>query len=97
LAAVGIDEVLEAAKEGKVEKMIVDRTFRPEGRRCYECNNLHAREVDICSACSSKSLYNVGLVNEIIEMLELTGADVEFSDSTQTLTDAGQIAALLRY
>ena len=97
LAAVGLDEVLDAAKEGRVEKIIVDRTFRPEGSRCYECNNLHSGKAEICSACGSKSLYKVGVVNEIIEMLELTGADVDFSDPIQGLTDAGQIAALLRY
>jgi peptide chain release factor subunit 1 len=97
LAAVGLNEVLDAAKEGRVETMIVDRIFRPEGRRCHECNNLYAKKVETCSACGSKSLYKVGVVNEIIEMLELTGADVDFSDSIQTLTDAGQIAALLRY
>lgn len=97
LAAVGLYEVLDAAKQGRVEKMIVDRTFMPEGRRCYECNNLHVGKAELCSACGSKSLYKVGVVNEIIEMLELTGADVDFSDPIQSLTDAGQIAALLRY
>ncbi len=97
LAAVGLDEVLDAAKEGRVEKMIVDRAFRPEGKRCRECNNLYAGKVEVCSVCGSKSFYTAGVVNEIIEMLELTGADVAFSDTIQTLTDAGQIAALLRY
>jgi peptide chain release factor subunit 1 len=97
LAVVGLDEVLDAAKEGRVETMIVDRTFIPEGKRCRECNNLYAGKVEICSVCGSKSLYKVGVVNEIIEMLELTGAEVVFSDAVQTLTDAGQIAALLRY
>lgn len=97
LAAVGLDEVLDAAKEGRVEKMIVDRTFKPEGRRCYRCNNLYAGKVELCPACGSKSLYKIGVVNEIVEMLELTGADVEFSDAIQSLTDAGSIAASLRY
>ena len=97
LAAVGLDEVFNAAKEGKVETMIVDRAFRPEGVRCRECNNLYPGKIEACSVCGSKSFYNVGVVNEIIEMLELTGADVVFSDTIQTLTDAGQIAALLRY
>jgi peptide chain release factor subunit 1 len=96
LAAVGLDEVLEAAKQGRVEKVIVDRTFMPEGRRCYECNNLYGGIAELCPACSG-SLHKVGIVNEIIEMLELTGAEVNFCDPIQSLTDAGQIAALLRY
>jgi peptide subunit release factor 1 (eRF1) len=97
LAAVGLDEVLDAAKQGRVEKMIVDRTFRPEGMRCHECSDLHAGISELCPVCDSKSLYKVGIVNEIIEMLELTGAEVNFCDPIQSLTDAGQIAALLRY
>ena len=96
LAAVGLDEVLDAAKQGRVEKMVVDRTFRPEGMRCYECNNLYGGIAELCPACSN-SLYKVGIVNEIIEMLKLTGAEVNFCDPIQSLTDAGQIAALLRY
>jgi peptide chain release factor subunit 1 len=96
LAAVGLEEVLEAAKQGRVEKMIVDRTFRPEGMRCHECNNLYGGIAELCPVCSM-SLYKVGIVNEIIEMLELTGAEVNFCDPIQSLTDAGQIAALLRY
>ena len=97
LAAVGLDEVLNAAKEGRVETMIVDRAFRPEGMRCRECDSLYAGKIEACSVCASKSFYKVGVVNEIIEMLELTGADVVFADAIQTLTDAGRIAALLRY
>jgi peptide subunit release factor 1 (eRF1) len=97
LAAVGLEDVLDAAEEGRVEKMIVDRTFRPEGNRCYECNNLSVGKAERCSACGAQSLYNVGLVNEIVEMLALTGADVDFSDPIEGLTEAGQIAALLRY
>jgi len=97
LGVVGLDEVLAAAGEGRVEKMIVNRTFRPEGKRCHECNNLYAGSVETCLACGSKSLFKIDVVNEIVEMLELTGAETDFADPIQTLIDAGEIAALLRY
>jgi len=97
LAVVGLDEVLEAAKERRVEKMIVTRTFRPEGRKCYNCSNIHSGVVEACSACGSKSLFKVDVVNEIVEMLEQTGADTDFINPIQALIDAGEIAALLRY
>jgi peptide subunit release factor 1 (eRF1) len=99
LAVIGLDEVLEAAKELRVEKMIVNRMFRPEGRKCYNCSNVHSGVVEACSACGSKSLFKVDVVNEIVEMLEQTGADTDFVDpiQIQTLIDAGEIAALLRY
>ena len=40
LAAVGLEEVMTAAKEGRVETMIVDAAFRPEGRRCRKNHQL---------------------------------------------------------
>ncbi|MFC1890058.1 hypothetical protein ACFL4G_09900, partial [Thermodesulfobacteriota bacterium] len=97
LGVVGLDEVLWVARAGQVESMIVDRTYRPEGRRCRDCGNLEAAAVEGCTACGSKSLFTVDMVNEIVEMLELTGASADFADPIPTLTGAGGIAALLRY
>lgn len=97
LGVAGLDEVLSAAKTGRVETMIVNRSFKPEGRRCRECENLDVGSVETCSACGSNSLFEVDVVNEIVEMLKLTGAETDFADPIQTLVDAGEIAALLRY
>ena len=97
LGAVGIDEVLSNARAGRVERMVVIRTFQPEGRRCRDCENLDVGAVETCSNCGSESLFEVDVVNEIVEMLKLTGADVDFADPIETLTQAGDIAGLLRY
>jgi len=97
LGVVGLDEVLSAAKVGRVEKMIVNRTFKPKGRRCRNCENLDLAAVETCSTCGSKSLFEIDVVNEIVEMLKLSGAETDFADPIQTLVDAGEIAALLRY
>jgi peptide subunit release factor 1 (eRF1) len=97
LGVVGIDEVLWAARAGRVEKMIVNRTFKPEGRRCRDCDNIDISAVERCSACGSKSVFKIDVVNEIVEMLELSGAEADFADPIQMLVDAGEIAALLRY
>ncbi|MCK5186004.1 MAG: hypothetical protein KAR43_02650, partial [Deltaproteobacteria bacterium] len=72
-------------------------TFKPEGRRCRNCENLDAGVAKTCSACGSKSLFEIDVVNEIVEMLKLSGAEVDFANPIQTLVDAGEIAALLRY
>ena len=50
-----------------------------------------------CGGCGSESLFTVDLVNEIVEMLEQSGATVDFADPMPSLTEAGGIAALLRY
>jgi peptide subunit release factor 1 (eRF1) len=97
LGVVGLDAVLSAARTGRVEQMIVNRTFKPEGRRCRDCENLDLGALESCSACGSKSLFEVDVVNEIVEMLKLTGATADFADPIDTLVEAGEIAALLRY
>ena len=97
LAVVGLDEVLSAAKVGRIEEMIVNRTFAPEGRRCRDCPNIEIGEAYRCSDCGSESLFRIGVVNEIVEMLKLSGAAVDFANPIETLEEAGEIAALLRY
>jgi len=97
LGVVGLDEVLWAARAGQVESMIVDRTYRPEGRRCRDCGNLEVAIVEACTACGSDSLFTVDVVNELVGMLELTGASADFADPIESLTGAGGIGALLRY
>ena len=97
LGAVGLEDVLSAAKAGRVEAMIVNRTFKPKGKRCRECDNLEIGAVEACSACGSKSLFEIDVVNEIVEMLERSGAEADFADPIPTLVEAGEIAALLRY
>jgi hypothetical protein len=42
-------------------------------------------------------LFRIGVVNEIVEMLKLSGAAVDFANPIETLEEAGEIAALLRY
>ena len=97
LGVVGLEAVLAAAQAGRVEIMVVDRTFTPEGSRCRACDHLHPGESDACAACGSTSLFPVGVVNEICEQLARTGAEVDFVDPLPTLTEAGRIGALLRY
>ena len=97
LGVVGLEDVLSAARAGRVEKMIVNRTFKPEGRRCRDCENLEVGEVETCSGCGSKSVFEVDVVNEIVEMLKLTGAETDFAEPIETFVEAGEIAALLRY
>ena len=97
LGVVGLDEVLAATKAGQAEAVIVDRGFRPEGRRCRDCGDLTPSQATACPACGSTSLYPVDVVNEIVELLEQSGAAVDFADPIDTLTQAGRIGALLRY
>jgi len=97
LAVTGIEDVLRAAIERRVEKGIVNRTFHPRGRRCRNCHTLNAGMVEACRVCGSPSLFDVSLINEILDMLIQADAELHFADPIPGLAAAGEIAALLRY
>lgn len=97
LGVVGLDDVFDAAMEGRIDEMIVARDYRPEGRYCRDCETIVKKAAERCPVCHSDSMFTIDVVNEIVEMLKLTGATVDFADPIPTLKEAGEIAALLRY
>lgn len=97
LAVTGPEEVLKAAAVGRVEKMAVTRDARIAGTRCRTCENLLSGERTKCSICGSEDVFKVDLVNELVELLALSSAEADFVDPIPGLSEAGEVAALLRY
>ncbi len=97
LAVVGAEDVLAAAKIGKIEKVIVNRDVQLDGIRCRECEVLNPGALEQCPTCGSDSVFKVDLVNEIVELLVETSAEADFADEIEDLHELGDIAALLRY
>lgn len=97
LAVTGVDEVLKAAAVGRVEKMAVTRDARIAGTRCRDCENLLAGTPEKCPICSSENVFKVDLINELVELLALSSAEADFVDPIPALSEAGEVAALLRY
>ncbi len=96
LGIIGIKDVLDAVKVGRVEKVIVNRSFKPEGSRCRDCENVFISNQK-CPACQSESFFKVDLVNEIVELLKLSNGEIDFADPIPELVQSGEIAAFLRY
>jgi len=97
LGVVGVDEVWKAVSAGRAESVIVIRDLVAAGMRCRECENLQPGSDAACSACGSPSLFSVDMINEIVEAAKRSGAEVDFCDPIPSLTEAGGIAAFLRY
>jgi peptide subunit release factor 1 (eRF1) len=97
LAVIGPEDVLSMAKTQRIEHAVVDRTLQPPGMRCRDCDNLNIGLVKSCLACGSQSLYEVEVFNDILDMVYQSGGTAHFTEPIQTLTDAGGIAAHLRY
>lgn len=97
LAAAGEREVLAAALAGRVETLVVTRDARIEGMRCRDCELLAAAKPQQCPRCRSTSVFEVDLVNELVELTARTSARTEFVDPLPGLAELGHVAALLRW
>jgi peptide chain release factor subunit 1 len=97
LAVTGPEDVLKAVAVGRVEKLAVTRDAKLPGTRCRDCENLLAGDLEKCKMCGSTDVFPVDLVNEMVELLALTSAEADFVDPIPGLSEAGEVAALLRY
>lgn len=96
-AALGIPDVFEAAKQGRIHKALVNRNLQALGIRCRECEGLSAGNLHECSLCGSTAVFEVDLINEIVELITSAGGETDFTDGMDELEEVGDIAALLRY
>jgi len=97
LGAIGYIWVLDEAKEGNIEKLIVNKHAKIEGMRCRNCDYLSGQILNFCLGCESKSVFKVDLINEIVEICAKINAEVDFVEDIPVLSKIGDMAALLRY
>ncbi|MEP0545362.1 MAG: Vms1/Ankzf1 family peptidyl-tRNA hydrolase [Rhodothermales bacterium] len=97
LAVVGAQKVLSAAQQARVEVALIDREAKLKGTKCRDCEHLVYGTPDTCQRCGSSDVFVVDYVNELIETLARTGAEADFVDPFDGLTEVGGVAALLRY
>ena len=97
LGVTGTYDVLYFTKRGRVDSVIVNKNADLKGVRCRNCEELSDSETDKCPECGSSSIFEIDLVNEITELLKLSGGEIEFAENIDELKEAGDIAAILRY
>lgn len=95
LASYGVDAVQQAARNGQVEVLLVEKDYRLPGWICERCQLLRPGAATRCSSCG-QPVSKVDVVEEIIEFTERTDGFVELLDS-DALENFGHVAALLRY
>jgi peptide chain release factor subunit 1 len=97
LAAAGSEDVLGAAGAGRIDTLIVTRNQAIPGVRCRSCERLTLDRPAACPACRGLELFDVDVVNELVELVKSSSGEVEFVDPIPGLTEVGGVAALLRY
>jgi peptide chain release factor subunit 1 len=95
LAVYGIEETLDAVKNGQVELLIIEKDCKIPGWICENCQLVKQGISDTCPYCGKKTS-EVDVIEEILEFAERTDAEIEFTDDEE-IADLGHIGAILRF
>jgi peptide chain release factor subunit 1 len=96
-AASGLDEVLVALHEQRVEILLVDAGFAAPGVECPVDGWLSAHEVATCPADGSATDPRADVVETAIARALIQSADVQVLRDRPELASHGRIAAVLRF
>ena len=97
LAAFGPTRVLGALRQARAEAVLVDREAEIAGTKCRACEHVAHGTPKTCGVCGSSDVFRIDLVEAMAEQAGRTGADIDFADPFDALTEVGGVAALLRY
>ncbi len=95
LAAVGLNEARSALARGRVATLLLEDGLSLRGWSCETCRAF-AEGPGKCPRCGGR-LSESDLVNELVEMAQLSDADVQHVHDAPFLEEIGGVAAVLRY
>jgi len=95
LAAVGLQETRSALARGRVATLLLEDGLSLRGWSCETCRAF-ADGPGKCPRCGGR-LSGSDLVNEMVEMAQLSDADVQHVKASPFLGSIGGVAAVLRY
>lgn len=95
LAVYGLEETLNAVKNGQVDLLIIEKDYKLQGWICENCQVVKEGNIGTCPYCGNKTS-EVDVLEEILEFAERTDADIEFTDD-EGIADLGHIGAILRF
>jgi peptide chain release factor subunit 1 len=96
-AASGLDDVLAAVHEQRVEVLLVDRGFTAPGVCCPQCGFLGGAEIATCPADGTPVEPRDNVVEAAIERAITQSADVQILRDRPELASHGHVAAILRF
>jgi peptide chain release factor subunit 1 len=96
-AASGLNDVLGAVHEQRVEVLLVDRGFTAPGVFCPQCGFLGGAEITTCPADGTPVEPRDNVVEAAIERAITQSADVQVLRDRPELASHGHVAAILRF
>ena len=97
-AAQGVEEVKDALNQGRANVLVLLKDLSIPGWICERCQNIEAgsKRPLRCPKCKGPTS-RADLAEELYELAQRTGAEVEFVDEDPCLESIGGVGALLRY
>lgn len=92
----GLDDVLAVLNQRRVDLLLIESGYRETGRYCYSCDTLVYSE-ETCPSCLNP-MDDIDVVDEARELAVRQGSRIiTVPPGHESLAQAGQIAARLRY
>jgi len=96
LAVYGLNEIIDAVKNGQIELLLVSKGYNLRGWICEKCQLFDSGINDICPNCSGK-VSEIDVIEEIIDFAKRTETKIEFADDNPILNELGGVGGLLRF
>jgi peptide chain release factor subunit 1 len=96
-AVTGLADTFYEAHQGRVHTLILERGFEARGYLCDGCGYVSAEPITKCPFCAGKPHAIEGAVNRVVEKVIASGGKVETVATSEALTKAGHVGAILRY
>ncbi|HNT74316.1 MAG TPA: hypothetical protein PKH77_04755 [Anaerolineae bacterium] len=93
--ALGLEETLHVAHEGRVQVLVVEQHYHAPGYRCAGCGYLTTQPQGACSFCNGTFTEIPDAVEAVVSQVVEKGGTVEVIDSHMMMN--AHIGALLRY
>ena len=97
LYATGADKVRDALQQGRVKSLLLLDGFLIPGWICESCQHFQeGSQPESCPRCNGRTS-RVNILEELYELAQRTGAEVEFVEEDEFLRSLGGVGAILRY
>jgi peptide subunit release factor 1 (eRF1) len=93
----GLDDVLTALNERRVETLLLEERFQMPGRVCPQCGSLFPGNLAACPADETPTDRFDDIVEEAVELAVAQSADVIIARHHDDLEEMGGIGAVLRF
>ena len=97
LSSYGIDPVRDALTHGRVNTLVMLSDYVVPGWICEKCQHFQeGARPEVCPQCGGRTS-QVNVLEELYELAQRTGAEVEFVEEDEFLQSIGGVGAILRY